>query len=71
VTAPLDDDPRAGFLARSVAREIVGLLCVLVGFVVLVVLLGSVDWRWAVGMGAAALIAGGLWLGRGTDDEGE
>lgn len=68
MTAPLDD-PREGAPTTSgVAREVVGLLLLLVGSVVLIVLLGSVDWRLAVGAGAVALIGGGLSLGRGTDD---
>ena len=73
MTAPVPDDPWQGLATtpsrRPVVREIVGLLCVLVGLAVLATVLATVDVRWAIGLGAAVLIGGGLYLGRGSDSE--
>ena len=72
MTAPLPDDPFEGLPTasrRPVVREIVGLLCVLVGLTVLTTVLATVDTRWAIGLGAVVLVAAGLHLGRGSDSE--
>lgn len=53
---------------RGFVREMVGLTAVLVGLIVLGAVLASVDVRWAIGLGAAVLISGGLWLGRVPDE---
>lgn len=73
MTAPLPDDPRQGLSTTSggITREVVGLLAVLVGLAVVAAVLATVDARWVLGLGGVLLVAGGLWLGRGPDDEGE
>lgn len=67
MTGPLSDDPYEELPAqpRSVVREAIGLLAILVGLIVLAVVLGTVDGRLAAGLGAVVLVAAGVWLGRG------
>lgn len=73
MTAPLPDDALdygpVERHERGFVREIVGALAVLIGLAVLVSVLLTVDVRWAIGLGAGVLIAGGLYLGRGSDSE--
>lgn len=73
MTSPLDDDPWRGLPTTGglVRREVVGLLLTLLGAAVLLWVLATVDWRLPVGLVAAAVLAGGLFLGRvPTSDEG-
>jgi hypothetical protein len=70
VTGPLSDDPYEGLPAtrRRVTREVVGLLLALLGALVLILLLATVDWRLPAGLGALLLIGTGIYLGRGDDE---
>lgn len=70
MTDPLLDDlsERSATRLRRVARELVGLLLVVLGAVALCLVLATVDWRLAAGLAAAACVATGLWLGSGQSD---
>lgn len=76
MTAPYSDDPFEGLATERIGgmgltREVVGLISVLLGLVVVGAVLLTIDPRWVIGLGGILLIAGGLWLGRVPDDEGE
>lgn len=73
MSAPLDDDPWPRGLTTaaepwSITREVLGVLLLLVGVLVIGGVLLTVDPRWVIGLGGVLLIAGGLWLGRTTDE---
>lgn len=71
MTAPIPDDPFEGLPAKQgrVGRELVGLLLLIVGVVVLLYVLATVDTRLVVAAGGVSLVATGVWLGRGRDGE--
>ena len=67
MTPPLDDAPATG--GRRVARELTGVLLIVVGVLTLGAVLATVDWRLVGGLAAVVCIAAGLWLGRDPDDD--
>lgn len=67
MTDPLLPEPAP--IRRRVTRELVGLLLTLLGALLLILLLATVDWRLPAGLGALLLIGSGVYLGRGDDNE--
>lgn len=75
MTLPRDDDPYRGLPVGPEmwvpGRELVGLLLVIAGLAAGVWVLATVDWRWVIGVAAAAAVGLGVYLGRGTTPEDE